>query len=247
MDKDLKKLIAETIKQTFAEAPEKLVERGTREIQYDICPHCKTEIYEKHEYTEDGGVTWRHSDCKGLIARPETPLEEVNQWLRPYVEEARNQRHAARKELGYAPLPSDEPGGTMAAVNTTGLATEIGGRTSDQEKDPYGKSDDESGTPPPSPDNDPISPEYDPTKPTVLLHPHPDLVPKHGVNETELGKSEREESKPVAPRDYVRFVDSMMNFVNASNIPLKVTVTEFSVMADKVHSVKTYIVRVDNG
>ena len=131
MDKDLKKLITEAIKKTFAEAPEKLIERGLREIQYDICPHCKTEIHEKHEYTEDGGTTWRHSDCKGLIARPETPLEEVNQWLRPYVAEARKQRNEARKELGYdndlgayEPLAKDNPSSTMMAVNTTNLTTE---------------------------------------------------------------------------------------------------------------------------
>lgn len=124
MDKDLKRLIIETINKTFAEAPEKLIERGIREIQYDICPHCKTEIYEKHEYTEDGGTTWRHSDCGGLIARPETPLEEVVDWIRPYVEEAREQRKAARRALGLAELPNDEPGGTMSAVNTTSLANE---------------------------------------------------------------------------------------------------------------------------
>ena len=92
MDKDLQKLISETIAKTFAESPEKLVERGVREIQYDICPHCKKEIYEKHEYTEDGGVTWRHSDCKGMISRPETPLDQVASWLRPYVKEARDQQ-----------------------------------------------------------------------------------------------------------------------------------------------------------
>ena len=140
MDKDLQKLISETIAKTFAESPEKLVERGVREIQYDICPHCKKEIYEKHEYTEDGGVTWRHSDCKGMISRPETPLDQVASWLRPYVKEARDQRHNARKALdmeavtnGFAPedqtektdLPpsgeskysKQEPEGPMSAVN----------------------------------------------------------------------------------------------------------------------------------
>ena len=136
MDTDLKKLITETINKTFAEAPEKLIERGIREIQYDICPHCRTEIYEKHEYTDDGGTTWRHSDCKGLIARPETPLEKINDWIRPYVAEARKQRHEARQALGMKPVteseavpgmpPSGEekyskqqPGGTMAAVNVS--------------------------------------------------------------------------------------------------------------------------------
>ena len=106
------------------------------------------------------------------------------------------------------------------------------------------KKDDESGRRQ-SPDNDPASKNYDPNKPTVILHPFPKTVPQHGVNE--MQKSENEESKPVGARDYARFANNMMNFVNASNVPLKVTVTEFTVMADQVHSVKTYIVRVDNG
>jgi len=144
MDNDLKQLIEETIDKTFSAAPEKLVERGIREIQYDICPHCKTEIHEKHEYTEDGGITWRHSDCKGLIARPETPLEQIHRGLQPYVAEARMQRNAARKALGLehtiqGACPEDateptslpvgghkkydkqQPEGPMSAVNTAGL------------------------------------------------------------------------------------------------------------------------------
>jgi hypothetical protein len=341
MDKDLKKLITEAIKKTFAEAPEKLIERGLREIQYDICPHCKTEIHERHEYTEDGGTTWRHSDCKGLIARPETPLEEVNQWIRPYVSEARKQRNEARKELGYdndlggyEPLAKDNPSSAMMAVNTTNLTTEEDkqgksimdvlpqlikiaeegtmaekmaafllqeGWTEDdwahesirylygvdaalttqirnairgsdrgvknksetatalrrmlaarkkygngvkEEEDPYQPDDQESGKTK-HPDNDPTRPSYDSSKPTILFHPHPKELPQHGVNE---GKAtENEESKPVASRGFERFANNMMNFVNASNIPLNVTVTEFTAMADNVHAVKTYIVRADNG
>ena len=125
MNKDLKKVINETIEEFFDNAPEKLIERGSREVYYDICPHCKKEIHEKHEYTEDGGVTWRHSECKGLIARPDTPLEEVSYWMRPYVEEARKIRKEARKQLGMEELPiggekkyyQQEPGGVMSAVN----------------------------------------------------------------------------------------------------------------------------------
>ena len=231
MNQDLKKLIAETIKKTFASAPEKLIERGLREIQYDICPHCKTEIYERHEYTEDGGTTWRHAECKGLISRPETPIEKIDDWLRPYVAEARNQRGEARRALGYEPLADDQPGGQMMAANVS------------EEEDPYQPDDQESGTVK-TPDNDPAAKDYDSKKPTVILHPYPKAVPAHGVNEA---TSENEESKPVGPRDFTRFANNMMNFVNASNVPLKVTVTEFTAMADNVHSVKSYIVRVDNG
>jgi len=144
MDNDLKKLIDATIDETFAAASEKLVERGIREIQYDICPHCKTEIYEKCEYTEDAGVSWRHSRCKGLLARPETPLEQINRSFQPYVAEARQQRHAARKALsmenviqgacpedateptslpigGHKKYDKQQPEGPMSAVNTSGL------------------------------------------------------------------------------------------------------------------------------
>ena len=190
MDKDLKKLIVETINKTFADAPEKLVERGIREVQYDICPHCKQEIHEKHDYTEDGGVTWRHSDCGGLIARPETPLEEVAGWLRPYVEEARQQRLEARAALGLAELPSKEPGGTMSAVNTSGLAKE--NERIPRPADPYMSQDDEKGIyPPSSPDNDPASPDYDPSLPTMIMHPYPNSVPLHGVNEIKKKKVKR--------------------------------------------------------
>ena len=225
MDKDLKKLITEAIKKTFAEAPEKLIERGLREIQYDICPHCKTEIYERHEYTEDGGTTWRHSDCKGLISRPETPLEEVNQWLRPYVSEARKRRNEARKELGYdndlganEPLAKDNPSSTMAAVNTTNLTTE--------EEDPYQPDDQESGKTQ-HPDNDPTRPSYDSSKPTILLHPRPKELPQHGVNETGMQKSENQETKPIPPRGYERFFEGKCLVQNARKEPINVTLTEF--------------------
>lgn len=214
MNQDLKKLIAETIKKTFASAPEKLIERGLREIQYDICPHCKTEIYERHEYTEDGGTTWRHSDCKGMIARPETPIEKIDDWLRPYVAEARNQRGEARRALGYEPLANDQPGGTMMAVNVS------------EEEDPYQPDDQESGKVK-TPDNDPASKDYDSKKPTVILHPYPKAVPQHGVNETEMQKSQNEETKPIPPRGYERFFGGKCLVQNARKEPINVTLTEF--------------------
>lgn len=222
MNQDLKKLIAETIKKTFASAPEKLIERGLREIQYDICPHCKTEIYERHEYTEDGGTTWRHAECKGLISRPETPIEKIDDWLRPYVAEARNQRGEARRALGYEPLADDQPGGIMTAVNVS----EIGHRTGEP-LDPYEKADDETGVPPESPDNDPASQRYDSKKPTVILHPYPKAVPQHGVNETEMQKSQNEETKPIPPRGYERFFGGKCLVQNARKEPINVTLTEF--------------------
>jgi len=127
MDKDLKRIITETVNQFFDKEPEKMIEQGIRNEYYDVCPHCKQEIHEKHEYTEDGGLTWRHSDCKGLINRPETPLEEISTWIRPYVEEARKIRKETRIKRGIEkeslPISGEEkynkqePGGQISAIN----------------------------------------------------------------------------------------------------------------------------------
>jgi len=86
MDQDLKTLIDETITEFFQRA-------------HDVCGHCKKEIREGREYTEDGGKTWRHMDCKGLI-REELPPGGEEKYLK--------QQH----------------GGEMMAVNTTSLTTE---------------------------------------------------------------------------------------------------------------------------
>src|ERR1035437_4639032 len=235
MDKGTKKLVDAAVTEFFKNAPEKMVERSVREVYYDICPHCKKEISERMEYTEDGGTTWRHSDCKRLIARPETPLEEVGHWLRPYVKEAQLQRQAARYKLGLAEPPSDEPGGTMMAVNVE----EVDYRT---DKEPNGYPED-SGKFPESPADIPGSKEHRPLKIPIALHPRPHEPPEFQVNE--MQNSENEESKPVGARDFSRFANNMMNFVNASNIPLKVTVSEFTAMVDG-QLAKTYIVKVDN-
>lgn len=92
MDKDLKKVIEESLQEFFESEPAKMIERGTRPEYFDVCPHCKKEIYEKHEYTEDGGKTWRHSDCKGLITRPPLDPSEIPSWLRPYMEQVEKER-----------------------------------------------------------------------------------------------------------------------------------------------------------
>jgi len=132
MDKSIKKLISEVIDEFFENAPEKLIERGVREVYYDVCPHCKKEIGERDDYTEDGGVTWRHNKCKGLLARPQTPSEKIGEWIRPYVKEARKQRSAAREAMGLPNLPkvdglppsgeekyfTQQPGGTFGTSNS---------------------------------------------------------------------------------------------------------------------------------
>jgi hypothetical protein len=58
---------------------------------------------------------------------------------------------------------------------------------------------------------------------------------------------EKEEVKPIPPHDFVRFLDSRMSVVNMSNIPLKITITEFTAMADEVHSERAYNIHIDNG
>jgi hypothetical protein len=118
MDKKLKKIIEETIQEVFSDAPEKMIERSTQEIYLDICPHCKTEIAEKHEYTEDGGKTWRHSDCKGLIVRPPTPKESIEQWIKPLAQEVLKWK-SELPPSGEEKYSKQEPGGTFGTSNTS--------------------------------------------------------------------------------------------------------------------------------
>jgi hypothetical protein len=131
MDKDLQKLINETVEKFFENAPSKMINKGERKEYYDVCPHCNEEIYERREYTEDGGLTWRHSDCKGLIERPEEPIENIVPWLRPSVEAIRKLKKLKTEVLppcGDLPIGGEEkyiqqkPGGEMMAVNVDGSA-----------------------------------------------------------------------------------------------------------------------------
>jgi hypothetical protein len=124
MDKIITNLIKESVDQFFKNAPEKKITRGVREIYYDMCPHCKTEIYEKHEYTEDGGLTWRHSDCHGLISREETPVEEIFTWMTPCLDDAKKLRDAAREALslpasGEKKYNKQSQGGTFSTSNSS--------------------------------------------------------------------------------------------------------------------------------
>lgn len=66
MHNELKTLIDETLNDFFKSLGEE--SSGIIKEEYrDICPHCKQEIQEMHDYTEDGGLSWKHSDCKGVI------------------------------------------------------------------------------------------------------------------------------------------------------------------------------------
>ena len=143
MDKDTEQLINETLTKFFESAPGKDIKKGIRPEYYDVCPHCKEEIYEKHEYTEDGGKTWRHSDCGGMIYRPETEdlipgvsdrnttdgLKQLGDGGFPSSGPGSGDQYLGDKEFGLeeneAGLPpsgeekysKQEPGGEMMAVN----------------------------------------------------------------------------------------------------------------------------------
>lgn len=50
----------------------------TKPVKILECPHCRTEIHEKHIYEERG--TTYHSDCQKPILMPE-PSAEEKAWL----------------------------------------------------------------------------------------------------------------------------------------------------------------------
>jgi hypothetical protein len=244
MDKDLKRIVDETIQEVFKDAPEKLIERGVREIQYDICPHCKTEIYEKHEYTEDGGVTWRHSECKGLIARPETPVEQISDWLRPYVKEARQVRKLARKQMGLKEdlMPGVADKDTMDSIKTLGSGGYPQGVPGSGDENlgdkEFGLQENVVGLPPSGEE------KYSKQEPGGTMSA---VNATTIANEASKGVTEKAETQPLPPHDFVRFMNNMVSVVNMSKVPLKITVNEFTAMADDVNSVKTYNIHIDNG
>lgn len=75
--------------------PRKVIE-AQRPVTYHVCPHCQQEIFEKHTYSEDNGLTERHSDCGGVIEWPELPLDSIWAPLRPFVEKTRLDREALK-------------------------------------------------------------------------------------------------------------------------------------------------------
>lgn len=66
---------------------------ATRAEKYMVCPHCKQEIFEKHTYSPDRGITTVHSDCGGKIEFPE-PDYEVASWLKPFVDQVKAKKAA---------------------------------------------------------------------------------------------------------------------------------------------------------
>ncbi len=57
LDTETKKLIDETINEFI---------KRYRCLK-NICPCCQKIIREDREYTDDGGKTWRHIDCDGVL------------------------------------------------------------------------------------------------------------------------------------------------------------------------------------
>ena len=68
----------------FAAAPLKKVIEADRPVTYQVCPHCNTEIFEKHTYIDgdfmSGEYVERHSDCGGPIEMPESNCELAPEW-----------------------------------------------------------------------------------------------------------------------------------------------------------------------
>lgn len=74
----VRRVIGESLK----DKPLPVIE-ASRPVTYLMCPHCKTEIYEKHTYIEGDIMaehTTRHSDCGGAIQMP-PPSPEALAWL----------------------------------------------------------------------------------------------------------------------------------------------------------------------
>jgi len=102
ISKTAKMMLGESVQDTLDESkdtPLKVIE-ATRPETYQVCPHCKQEIFEKHVYSDDRGVTMRHSDCGGAIEMPESkvPIEEIATWLRPAIARARANKAAGRPQ-----------------------------------------------------------------------------------------------------------------------------------------------------
>jgi uncharacterized protein with PIN domain len=71
------------IKQVLGESVQKdqvlPVIESTRPVKIFLCPHCRTEILEKHSFVDEGGVE-RHSECKGAFTWP-PPSPEEKAWM----------------------------------------------------------------------------------------------------------------------------------------------------------------------
>jgi hypothetical protein len=70
--------MSSVVKKVIGESQEPLeIIEGERPEYYDICPHCKQEIFERHVYFE-GSEHDRafHSDCKGPIIFPRKRIRE---------------------------------------------------------------------------------------------------------------------------------------------------------------------------
>jgi hypothetical protein len=84
----------------FVAAPVKKVIEATRPQSYQVCPHCNTEIYERHTYIDgdfmSGEYVERHSDCGGAIEMPEAEYDLAPEWqfLRDGAQEHRAKHQA---------------------------------------------------------------------------------------------------------------------------------------------------------
>jgi hypothetical protein len=63
--------------------------------------------------------------------------------------------------------------------------------------------------------------------------------------EEETGKSERDEQQTIGPQDYVKFMGGSVRVVNTTNIPISVSITEFTSDVEGTIA-KAYIVHIQD-
>ena len=100
-----KRMLGESVEapKPFADSPLKKVVEATRPVAYHVCPHCNTEIYERHTWIDgdfmSGQYVERHSDCGGAIEMPETKEEDIPAWLKDSVHQSRARHQAYLAKL----------------------------------------------------------------------------------------------------------------------------------------------------
>lgn len=85
-----------------------------RPADYYVCPHCGEEIHEKGSFSDDGGDTLKHGKCGGVIEYPETPLDDIADWLRPYIEQSRAAKQARQTPPAKGFVVGDTTASTFA-------------------------------------------------------------------------------------------------------------------------------------
>lgn len=72
------------VRQLLGESVDNQVLVRQRSVDYWECPHCRTEIFEKHLHETDDGRTV-HSDCGKPVELPKPDPKSIPAWLEPYM------------------------------------------------------------------------------------------------------------------------------------------------------------------